>query len=64
MVLRNIADIIGSMGKDIRAYGLPDLDESGNSFIHRALFKLIKLYGILLYILNIGSVISEWLLQS
>ena len=64
MVLRNIADIIGSMGKDIRAYGLPDLDESGNSSIHRALFKLIKLYGILLYILNIGSVICEWLLQS
>lgn len=45
MVLRNIADIVGSMGKDIRSYGLPDLDESDNSFIHRISFKLLILYG-------------------
>ena len=29
LVLRDIADIVRSMGKDIKSYGLPNIDESG-----------------------------------
>lgn len=29
LVLRDIADIVRSMGKDIKSFGLPHLDESG-----------------------------------
>ena len=31
-VLRDIADILSSMGKDIRNYGLPHMHQSGNIF--------------------------------
>ena len=29
LVLRDIADIVCSMGMDIKSYGLPNIDESG-----------------------------------
>jgi hypothetical protein len=32
LVLRDIEDIITSMGKGIRSYGLPQLDEYGEIF--------------------------------
>jgi ATP-dependent DNA helicase PIF1 len=32
MVLRDVADIVRSMGKDIKDFGLPHRDESGTFF--------------------------------
>ena len=32
LVLRDIADIVLSMGKDIKNYGLPELDVSGANY--------------------------------
>jgi hypothetical protein len=32
MVLRDVVDIVRSMGKDIKDFGLPHLDESGTFF--------------------------------
>jgi hypothetical protein len=41
MVLRDVADIVRSMGKDIKDFGLPHLDESGIFFMKRVILVMI-----------------------
>ena len=55
-VLRDIADIISSMGKDIRNYGLPHIHQSGNIFSQLYLWccvAIIIVYCILVLIIKI-----------
>jgi hypothetical protein len=40
-VLRDVADIVRSMGKDIKGFGLPHLDESGTFFTTRVILIMI-----------------------
>ena len=41
MVLRDIRDLIQSMGKDIRNYDLPELNDMGNIFSINIILKNI-----------------------
>jgi hypothetical protein len=41
MVLRDVADIVRSMGKDIKDFVLPHLDESGTFFTKRVILVMI-----------------------
>lgn len=34
MVLRDIRDLLQSMGKDIKNYDLPELNDTGNNYSH------------------------------
>ena len=55
-VLRDIADILSSMGKDIRNYGLPHIYQSGNIFSQlylRCCVAIIIVYCILVLIIKI-----------
>ena len=55
-VLRDIADILSSMGKDIRNYGLPHMHQSGNIFFQlylRCCVAIIIVYCILVLIIKI-----------
>jgi len=45
MVLRDIRDLIQSMGKDIRNYDLPKLNDMGNIFSINIILKNILLSG-------------------
>ena len=55
-VLRDIADILSSMGKNIRNYGLPHMHQSGNIFSQlylRCCVAIIIIYCILVLIIKI-----------
>jgi ATP-dependent DNA helicase PIF1 len=41
MMLRDVADIVRSMGKDIKDFGLPHLDESGTFFMKPVILVMI-----------------------
>jgi hypothetical protein len=41
MVLRNVADIVRSMAKDIKDFGLPHLDELGTFFTKCVILVMI-----------------------
>jgi hypothetical protein len=41
LVLRDVADIVRFMGKDIKDFGLPHLDESGTFFTTRVILVMI-----------------------
>jgi ATP-dependent DNA helicase PIF1 len=41
LVLWDVADIVRSMGKDIKDFGLPHLDESGTFFTTRVILVMI-----------------------
>jgi hypothetical protein len=46
LVLRDVVDIVRSMGKDIKDFVLPHLDESGMLFtLHIILIKMLKVFG-------------------
>jgi ATP-dependent DNA helicase PIF1 len=46
MVLRDVADIVRSMGKDINDFGLPHLDESGTFFTKRLIIGYFLIVSI------------------
>ena len=45
MVLRDIQDLLQSLGKDIRTYDLPELNDTGNIFSSKIILKNILLSG-------------------
>jgi len=45
IVLRDIWDLLQSMGKDIRKYDLPELNDTGNIFSNNIILKNILLSG-------------------
>jgi ATP-dependent DNA helicase PIF1 len=46
MVLRDVADIVRSKGKDNKYFGLPHLDESGTFFTKRLIIGYILIVSI------------------
>ena len=57
MVLRDIRDLLQSMGKDIRSFDLPELNDTGNVFSSKIILKkyCVVKYKILIVNLDVNT---------